>query len=451
MQFFCTTIFQLFVQIRGFLRTNQRAKSGCGKRLTIPKEIREYGNIIRDWINSCGQSESQNVLICVAGITPQVITETIYALSQKVPPIHIHKIYIITTSLGKKAIQSSLLQNGYLKALEDEYGLPHLIIDDKSFIIPLDENGRPLDDIKNEEENRILGNTIVSFIQGLTKDDNVTLHCSIAGGRKTMSFYLGFALQLFGRPQDKLYHVLVSPEFESNQSFFFKPKKNRIIEYKTPNNEVIRLNTDEAKIELAELLFIRLSGKISFKEKDFNALVDEGQRTIDTALIQPDIYIYLEERHIQIGSTPIKMQPNLLIFYNLFLKQKVKHCRRPERPYCRNCTDCFLTIKGDLISNECIDELAEDHLLVYRKSPLGTQEFVRKWGKNLSIEVVRQYISKINKTIREQILDGTLRQICAISCLRRYGEGLYGVRIEKGKINITEKGESMAQHPRGKG
>jgi hypothetical protein len=134
------------------------------------------------------------------------------------------------------------------------------------------------------------------------------------------------------------------------------------------------------------------------------------------------------------------MQPNLLIFYNLFLKQKVKHCRRPERPYCRNCTDCFLTIKGDLISNECIDELAEDHLLVYRKSPLRTQEFVRKWGKGLSIEVVRQYISKINKTIREQILDGTLRQICVISSLRRYGESLYGVRIEKGKINITEKG-----------
>jgi len=378
----------------------------------------------------------ENVLVCVAGITPQVITETVYALSQRNPPVYIHRIYIITTSLGKKVIKKALLEDGYLKALQEEYALPPITVDEQSFIVPINKNGMPLDDIKNEEENRIMGNTIVSFIKNISKDENLTLHCSIAGGRKTMSFYLGSALQLFGRPQDKLYHVLVSPEFESNQSFFFKPKQNRIIECKTPNNEVIRLNTDDAKIELAELPFIRLSGKIFFKEEDFNALVDEGQRTIDTAIVQPDIYVNLMERKIQIGSNPIKIQPNLLIFYNLFLKQKIKHCRHPEIPYCERCTDCFMTIKGDLTSAQCVEQLAEDHLLVYKKSPLRTEEFVRKWQKGLSIDVVRQYISKINRTIGEQITDGTLRELYSISCLKRYGESLYGVRIEKGKIRI---------------
>ncbi|WP_442891844.1 CRISPR-associated ring nuclease [Dissulfurispira sp.] len=40
-----------------------------------------------------------------------------------------------------------------------------------------------------------------------------------------MSFYMGAALQLFGRPWDRLYHVLVTPEFESNPEFFTSQRK----------------------------------------------------------------------------------------------------------------------------------------------------------------------------------------------------------------------------------
>ena len=42
-----------------------------------------------------------------------------------------------------------------------------------------------------------------------------------------MSFYMGAAMLLFGRPWDKLYHILVTPEFETNHEFFYKPQKIR--------------------------------------------------------------------------------------------------------------------------------------------------------------------------------------------------------------------------------
>ena len=104
-----------------------------------------------------------------------------------------------------------------------------------------------------------------------------------------MSFYIGSALQLFGRPWDKLYHVLITPDFESHPDFYYKPKKSRII---TCGNK--KLNTKDAEIFLAELPFIRLKDKIPLNGKDFKELVKEGQKEIDTALTQPQIKVNLK-------------------------------------------------------------------------------------------------------------------------------------------------------------
>jgi CRISPR-associated protein (TIGR02584 family) len=41
-----------------------------------------------------------------------------------------------------------------------------------------------------------------------TADPQASLHVSIAGERKTMGFYVGYALSLFGRTQGRLSHVL---------------------------------------------------------------------------------------------------------------------------------------------------------------------------------------------------------------------------------------------------
>jgi CRISPR-associated protein (TIGR02584 family) len=53
----------------------------------------------------------------------------------------------------------------------------------------------------------------------------VSLHVSIAGGRKTMGFYAGYALSLYGRAQDRMSHVLVDEKFEKGINFYY-PSKN---------------------------------------------------------------------------------------------------------------------------------------------------------------------------------------------------------------------------------
>jgi len=122
-----------------------------------------------------------------------------------------------------------------------------------------------LADIRTVKENEATGDRISSFIRTKTSEPGTRLHCSLAGGRKTMSFYLGAALQLFGRPQDRLYHILVSPEFESNPSFFYPHKTDTTIECRMPDGTTARLNSRTAKVELAELPFVRLGSNLSPK------------------------------------------------------------------------------------------------------------------------------------------------------------------------------------------
>ena len=63
-------------------------------------------------------------------------------------------------------------------------------------------------------DNAAVADFITEEVRAITADPNASLHVSIAGGRKTMGFYVGYALSLFGRAQDRLSHVLVPPSLE---------------------------------------------------------------------------------------------------------------------------------------------------------------------------------------------------------------------------------------------
>ena len=103
------------------------------------------------------------ILIFVTGSTPQIVTETIYCLATHNPPVYPEKIYFITTSHGKEIIQDRLLKNGILKRLFDDYHIPPVSITDESFIIPTDESGSALYDIRDNKDNELMANLISNF------------------------------------------------------------------------------------------------------------------------------------------------------------------------------------------------------------------------------------------------------------------------------------------------
>ncbi len=109
------------------------------------------------------QGGYREVFVFLAGSTPQVITETVCSLALKIPPVYPEELYIITTGRGKTIVNDALNEKGILNRLVKEYNLPPITIREESFVIPFDMQGSPLDDIRDEAGNEIMGDLITSL------------------------------------------------------------------------------------------------------------------------------------------------------------------------------------------------------------------------------------------------------------------------------------------------
>ena len=265
----------------------------------------------------------RRILVAVTGLSPQVVTETLYALAVAATTRWMpERICLITTAKGANQAQLSLLgPDGQLGRLIADYDLPPVVFDEDDILVLRDEAGRPLDDIRTPEDNERAGDFILEQVRLLTEQPATELHVSIAGGRKTMGFYLGYALSLYGRPQDRLSHVLVSAPFESHWDFFYPPPaKTDAPAIQLADGTLADPRT--ARIMLAEIPFVRMrhglderltSGRASFSEAvaSAQAAVDPGRLVID-----------LEGKRILAGGTEVRLPPAELAFLSWLARRK---------------------------------------------------------------------------------------------------------------------------------
>jgi len=377
----------------------------------------------------------REILILVAGATPQVVTETIYALAMQDPPVHPDEIHIITTAPGRRRIEQTLVEGGILERLCAEYDLPPLRLGDDAFIVLRDAGGAELEDIRTAEANEAAGDQVAHFLRQKAAEPNCRLHCSLSGGRKSMSYYMGVAFQLFARQWDKLYHVLVSPEFEMNEHFFYKPPVNQRIEARAHDGSVRQLDTDNAEISLVELPLIFLRDKFTLGENSMREMISEGQKHIDAATVQLPLRINLAERQLTIGATSVKLAPVQLMIYAAFLRRKQKQTCDGERTFCFECHGCFVPI-GELSGRATLEAMVADYDRMYAGNPFKREDLLERWKHGLDETHLRQNISKINRALEKQLPDPTLLPIYKIDSARKYADSRYGVRVEKENIYI---------------
>jgi CRISPR-associated protein (TIGR02584 family) len=200
---------------------------------------------------------TRRILLAVSGLTPQIVTETIYALAMnKEDPFIPTEVHLMSTLEGANRAKLLLLsqQPGWFHRLCEEYGLSGINFPEENIHIVCDRDGNPVDDIRTAEENQCAADFITDQVRRLTADAESALHVSLAGGRKTMGFYAGYALSLFGRPQDRLSHILAPPEFEFASEFFYPTTCRRVIEGKDKRP----LDTAEAKLMMADIPFVSM-------------------------------------------------------------------------------------------------------------------------------------------------------------------------------------------------
>lgn len=271
-------------------------------------------------------TEQKTVLLCVAGMTPQIITETLWALTQE-QQIRVDEIRVITTLAGRDKVREKLLdaEHGKFFALCRDFGIaPESIKFDETTITLLRlPDGSQLEDIRTATDNEHAANQICEIVHALTRNSQTKLHASVAGGRKTMSIYLTAAMQLFGRVDDRLSHVLVSEQFETHQEFYYKPPVACELEITNRlTGETRRISTAQAEIHLADIPFIRLRGVLSDwlgdGGRNYSDLVRRAQSDLDLLESAHDLHLGLRDRTVRVADRSAKLAEREFFFYLLF-------------------------------------------------------------------------------------------------------------------------------------
>lgn len=266
------------------------------------------------------------ILIAVTGMSPQIITETVYALASQENPFVPTEIHVFTTQEGYNRARLTLLgdiadKSGWLLRLCQDYSLPQITFDEAHIHVLKDENGQVLNDIRTESDNILLADMITSTMQRIidgyeVAGEDCALHVSIAGGRKTMGYYVGYSLSLLGRPQDRLSHVLVSESYEGHPEFYYPTPYTKVI----TTRENKPLDTKEAEVSLAYIPFVRLRNELPrsliSQQTSFSDLIENAQKAISGDL---SLMINVAEKTIFAGGKEIKLEPINFAFYWMFV------------------------------------------------------------------------------------------------------------------------------------
>jgi CRISPR-associated protein (TIGR02584 family) len=249
-------------------------------------------------------------------MTPQVITETLFCL-QKYENITISDLRIVTTEVGKNIIVNGDPAQGIgtlIGALEEyskRFRALSFSFNPESDILMADDESQYIPDPTVREEaynsHSSFPSVVLKEIRLSTGEAGTVLHCSLAGGRKTMSATMATVMSLFARKDDTLTHILVHPEFEKSKKFF-------------------PTSTKESKqLRLVHYPFIRLRGKVdlvrNYQDLTFTELTKMSQQVIDH-IDAPPLILNSKKLNVKVGEHEVMLTPKQFAVYMYYAKQK---------------------------------------------------------------------------------------------------------------------------------
>jgi CRISPR-associated protein (TIGR02584 family) len=364
----------------------------------------------------------RRILLCVIGKTPQIVTETLYKLAVEQKPVFIPtEIHLITTSEGARSAQHALLgvggEKGEFAKFCRDYSMHSIVFSQQNIHIISASNGDFIDDAQGSRHNRITADFITHTVHQFTTDNNCAIHLSLAGGRKTMSYYAGYALSLYGRMQDRLSHVLVARPFQENQDFFYPPPQPRRIAIGNTY-----YSTDEANIILADIPFVRMRCRIPQALLDGQMGFQDTVQTIQRFAEPEIIEISITEKRVSLNTLTIPMDDADLAVYLWMCQRRISN----EPPFVPDA-----------------DAFVEDYIRVYA-------QVVGKWSGMINrVEKIarqrtalqqkkwfQQRISKLKKSITNILGERSARPFL-IQTVSLDGVAAYTISLDSNAIRIT--------------
>ncbi len=368
----------------------------------------------------------KRILLAVSGMSPQILTETLYALAvvnqqAAFVPTAIH---LITTQEGRRRANLELLhlKTGKFHQFCRDYRFNDIQFDENNIHVIVDEQGKLLDDIVTPQQNEAAADFITDIVSRLTRDEDSAIHVSIAGGRKTMGYYLGYALSLYGRQQDRLSHVLVTERYEGLHDFFYPTLDSCVIYYR--NNKT--LDTKQAEVMLAEIPFVRLragipeyllAGKAGFSESIQFARHFEAE---------PKLEVIYTERCVYANGIKVPLTYINYVFYLWVIKQTIDH----DEPIRRS-------VEPNLA-------YAQSFIAIYRAQhpdPNDDDRTIKGLSKGMEAQWLSERINAVRKSF-ENTLGKTAAQRYAILSSGENNYKIYSLPLLKRQIHYVSNDSS---------
>ncbi|MCX6879332.1 MAG: CRISPR-associated ring nuclease Csm6 [Verrucomicrobia bacterium] len=248
-------------------------------------------------------NSSRTILIAVTGLSPAVLTETVWALAKdKAQPIIPDTIIVLTTLTGEQRLKEQLFgtDNLWLEVRKQILGRGHAddprldfaTTPDRLRVFTRRRAGVrvSLDRMDTLEETEAVGDCLVEELWNWIGRPDTRVLASISGGFKTMSALLYAAMTVLGHPADRILHVLVKEPYDGGTDpLFFWPRQPRQKLMTTRASSVGPKGTELNAVDAAPILtdvqfpaLRQLFGDYGFKEAPtFGNLVARCRAAVD--------------------------------------------------------------------------------------------------------------------------------------------------------------------------
>ncbi len=289
-------------------------------------------------------AEAQTALIAVTGMSPAVLTETVWALAhpadKKGERIIPNRVIVLTTTRGANEIKSQLFGADQIwESLRSHILGPRAAKDNrlhfdvtpdclKVFTRKAGGKSLLLDDISSEAENAAVADCITDELWGHVAKPDTRIIASISGGFKTMSALMFSGMTLLGRSYDLITHVLVNTPFDDPHLFprFYFPKQPQQ-ELNDRDGKVWR--ACDAQLRLGFVPFVPLNDLLEKykKPRSYSDLVAQCRGNLDRRLHQPvtKLRLRISTRQVWINDQvefKLGAQPFLFL---LFLAERARN------------------------------------------------------------------------------------------------------------------------------
>jgi CRISPR-associated protein (TIGR02584 family) len=372
------------------------------------------------------------VLMAVMGISPAILTETIWALAHEPEPIIPRRVIAVTTLEGRKRVERLFTPlprfggRAPWDALRDALAAKGIDVegrlrfggtpDDLRVITAWDAASgrtRELADLRSAADNESAAEYLLDQVRQVVENPDTQLIASVAGGRKTMGALLYACLTLAGRETDRLTHVLVNEPYESLSEFYFPGQPGG----RLPHGEVA-VAPEDARLELADVPFVPLRNlfrrELGRPAGGFSRLMESCREEV-RARAGKSLRLTVETRHcrLDVNGCEVASSPREHVLL-LFLARRAAQGMTAFPDY----------------------KAALDHLDAYRqeicdsrpKADLADWRHNRQLNDKFDAEDVRKLVSSLRLKLRRGGGDAALLAACLPE------RGRFSLELEPGMV-----------------